>query len=319
MSTLEKEEYYTNNSILNMHIDNIMSFRDFLNSILSDIKNGEYNIQMIKNISHTVDKFYNEISNNTDIFKPNTNADTNEESKPLIPRAVETYNYSDDEDVEADIEDVESDITVVSNVNSASSDTPPKNSAYSIEKYFQHNPSDIYNNDPEFLDDIKPSTPKTSYYNTTSNSSVISDYSKIRDKQHDVNSYNYYQSLYANYKHEVEEDTNSNKYPNTHANKYPNKYPNTHANYKHEVEEDTNLNTYANKYPNKYPNKYANYTRGQYGSYVKFEEPVTTEPKYVDKLAQDFLNNNLELDKYHYLKNFNQNNIDNFCFSSYIY
>ena len=31
MSTVNKEDYYTNNSSINIHIDNIISFRDFLN------------------------------------------------------------------------------------------------------------------------------------------------------------------------------------------------------------------------------------------------------------------------------------------------
>ena len=93
MSTVNKKDYYTNNSSINIHIDNIVSFRDFLNAVLSDIKSGEYNINMIKNLSKTVEKFYNDIGDSEDIFKPDNEDFT--DSNQLIPKTVETYSASD--------------------------------------------------------------------------------------------------------------------------------------------------------------------------------------------------------------------------------
>lgn len=286
MSTVKKEEYYTNNSTINMHIDNIMSFRDFLNAVLSDIKSGEYNIQMIKNLSHTVEKFYNEIGDSEDIFK--ANAGKQDESRPLTPKAVETYLYSDSDD------DLESIATVVSGVGSDISDTPPSRSPYTIGKYFSHNPRDVYNDDPEFLDDETTTTTphntpqynKLQYSPNTINYSNY--YSNMREKK--VSEYDYYQSLYDDYR---QESSDNKQKKNSYA--------------LFETNSDDNEKTE--------PHVASHVTFEK----VNIEPPVPPETKPVDKLAQAFLNNNLELNKYHYLKNFNQNNINNFCTLSYIY
>lgn len=264
MSTVKKDEYYTNNSLINMHIDNIISFRDFLNAILNDIKSGEYNTQMIKNLSQTVEKFYNEIGDE-DMFKSST--ENQNEKRQFIPRQIETFTYSDTDDDA----DAESDITVMSGVDS---DTPPRES-YSISKFFSHNPSSIYNDDPEFLDDASP-TETSLPNNAPQNTSVISSYSELREKK--VCQYDYYQSLYDLYKQE--------------ANEEQKKY--------NDDKENSSLTPI---------------------NFVKTDvEPVIPpETKPIDKLAHAFLNNNLELDKYHYLKNINQNRVENFCVMSYIY
>lgn len=284
MSTVKKEEYYTNNSTINMHIDNIMSFRDFLNAVLSDIKSGEYNVQMIKNLSHTVEKFYNEIGDSEDIFK--SNAGKQDESRPLTPKAVETYLYSDSDD------DLESIATVVSGVGSDISDTPPSRSPYTIGKYFSHNPRDVYNDEPEFLDDETTTTPhNTPQYNKLQCSpntiNYSNYYSNIRNKK--VSEYDYYQSLYDNYCQESDNKQKKNSYALFETNSDDNEKTEPHV-VSHVTFEKVNI-----------------------------EPPVPPETKPVDKLAQAFLNNNLELNKYHYLKNINQNNINNFCTLSYIY
>ena len=41
--------------------------------------------------------------------------------------------------------------------------------------------------------------------------------------------------------------------------------------------------------------------------------PPQDVPKSKDKLANDFINNNLQLNKYHYLKSFNTDRINNYC------
>jgi hypothetical protein len=173
MSTVNKEDYYTNNSSINIHVDNIISFRDFLNAVLSDIKSGEYNIHMIKNLSQTVEKFYNDIDDNCDIFKPNNGKAT--ESKQLIPKTVETYQYSD-----SDSDDTESIITVVSGMSEPESENAgsPSKSAYSITKFFSHKPYDVSNDDPDFLDDYYgPTTPQnTSLKSRTQEQKVVQSY-----------------------------------------------------------------------------------------------------------------------------------------------
>jgi len=259
MSTVNKEDYYTNNSSINMHIDNIISFRDFLNAVLSDIKSGEYNIQMIKDLSHTVEKFYNQIGDNDDIFKPST---LNQfEEKKLIPKIVETTQDSDS--------DVESAITIASGLDSDSdSDNPGKKSAYNVVNFFSHKPQHVQNDDPDFLDDYhSPSSPVS----TPQNSSLMTSYSMLREPK--VVQHNYYQALYEKHRQEVSENR---------------KEPSSPLIVKFEKTED--------------------------------DSDIPREPsKPVDKLAEAFLNNNLELDKYHYLKNFNQDRINNFCQQSLIY
>lgn len=265
MSTVNKEDYYTNNSSINMHIDNIISFRDFLNAVLSDIKSGEYNIQMIKNLSHTVEKFYNDIGDNDDIFKPSDSSQN--EPKQLTPKVVERFQVSDSDS------DAESDITIVSGLDSDSDDNPGKKSAYSIANFFSHKPHDVQNDDPEFLDDYySPKSSVTTPYNTPKPSSMMADYSTIREQK--VVQHDYYQSLYEKHKQEVDENR--------------------------KIQNETS------------------------GSCITFEKTnsgfaVPPESKPVDKLAEAFLNNNLELDKYHYLKNFNCDRINTFCQTSLIY
>jgi hypothetical protein len=264
MSTVNKEDYYTNNSSINMHIDNIISFRDFLNAVLTDIKSGEYNIHMIKNLSHTVEKFYNQIGDNDDIFKPSTL--TQFEEKELMPKIVETYQESDS--------DVESDITIASGPDSDSDsiDYPGKKSAYNVASFFSHKPQDVQNDDPDFLDDYHSPSPSVSTpHNTPQNSSLMTSYSKLREPK--VVQHDYYQELYEKHRQEVDENRKE------HSSPLIVKFEKT--------EEDSDIN----------------------------REPS----KPVDKLAEAFLNNNLELDKYHYLKNFNQDRINNFCQQSLIY
>jgi hypothetical protein len=240
------EEYYTNNSSINIHIDNIVSFRDFLNAILSDIKSGEYNVAMIKNLSQTVEKFYNEIGNEDEIFKPNTIVET--DKTKFLPKAV----LCDVSDSDSDC--AESDTATVSD---SDSDNPQKIQSYSIGKYFSHKPYSIYTDEPDFLDDVSPNQVV----------STIAEYSKTRERtEHKVSQYDYYQSLFQNHKKEVEEDRKSEKNP---------------------------IPKQINNLP-----------------------PINT--KQSDKLVEDFLNNNLELNNYHYLKNFSNEKINNFCLQSYI-
>lgn len=266
MSTVNKEDYYTNNSSINIHIDNIISFRDFLNAVLTDIKSGEYNIQMIKNLSHTVEKFYNDIGDNDDIFKPSSSNQL--ESKQLVPKVVETFQDSES--------DADSDMTIMSDSDSDNLDSPSKKSAYSISNFFSHKKYEIQNDDPDFLDDYygEPSNTSTPY-NTPQNTSMISGYSRMREQK--VVQHDYYQSLYEKHKQEVDENRKIQS----------------------PVEPTSPTCVKFEK--------------------TNFDSTIPPESKPIDKLAVAFLNNNLELDKYHYLKNFNENRVNNFCASSLIY
>lgn len=233
MSTVNNENYHTNNSSINIHIDNILSFRDFLNTVLNEIKSGEYNTLMIKKISQMVEKFYNDISDEDELFKPNM--DNLLTTSKLTPKLIETYEKSDS--------DAESDITIFSG-----SDSDIPKSGYSITNYFSHKTADIYSDEDDQI-------------MTSLNTSVIANYGKLREQK--VAKLDYYESLYEQHKKEIKEN-------------------------------------------------------------LQIEDIVSTidqvkKPKIGDKLAEAFLNNNLELNKYYYLKNFNQNNINNFCKSCYVY
>lgn len=251
MSTVNNEDYYTNNNSINVHIDNIISFRDFLNTVLHEIKSGEYNTLMIKKLSQMVEKFYNEVGDNNDLFKSNINFLT--EQTKLTPKLVESYIDSDSDD--------ESDITIVSDTDSA-------NNSYNISKFFSHKNLDHYNDDSDFINEKNSS--KT--YNTQHEQSVIANYNKLREQS--VSKLDYYQSLYEQHKKEFNDNSK-----------------NENVNSKNEnVNSDSDQNPENNK-----------------------------KPKAGDKLVEDFLNNNLELNNYHYLKNSNLNNINNFCKNCYVY
>ena len=88
MTTVKNEEYYTNNSSINVHIDNIISFRDFLNTLLDEVKSGEFNTKMIKDLSRTVEKFYNEITYK-DPFQPGGSKSPNQENNQGISGVLE--------------------------------------------------------------------------------------------------------------------------------------------------------------------------------------------------------------------------------------
>ena len=269
MSTITNEDYNINNSSINIYIDNIVSFRDFLNAILTDIKSGEYNIHMIKNLSQTVEKFYNNISDNIDNISnnsdniDNSNNKNSTDSKQLVPKTVVTYQYSDSEDTES--EDAKSVISVMSSSDLENAGSIKK-SAYSIVKFLSHKPYDVPNDNPDFLEEHTSPT-------KSKNISLHSSFTRTQEPK--VVEYNYYQSLFEQHKQEVNE------------NKVLSDEPPCPSGI---IYKKTNID-----------------------SFIPFK------PKNEDKLALAFLNNNLELNKYHYLKNFNQSRVNNFCVLSYIY
>lgn len=73
----ENTEYYIQDERFNYHIDNILSFKKFLENILLEIKSNNYNKNMIKLLSRHIEKSLSEISNDTTLFEYDKNDDDN--------------------------------------------------------------------------------------------------------------------------------------------------------------------------------------------------------------------------------------------------
>jgi hypothetical protein len=69
MNSEGNTEYYLSDESLNFHIDNILSYKKFLENILLEIKSNKYNKNMIKLLSRHIDKSLSEISNDTTLFE----------------------------------------------------------------------------------------------------------------------------------------------------------------------------------------------------------------------------------------------------------
>ena len=73
MNMEENTEYYIQDESLKYHVDNILSFKKFLENILLEIKSNNYNKNMIKLLSRHIEKSLSEISNDTTLFEYNKN------------------------------------------------------------------------------------------------------------------------------------------------------------------------------------------------------------------------------------------------------
>ena len=77
MNSEENTEYYVQDESLNYHIDNILSYKKFLENILLEIKSNKYNKNMIKLLSRHIEKSLSEVSNDTTLFEYDKNEDDN--------------------------------------------------------------------------------------------------------------------------------------------------------------------------------------------------------------------------------------------------
>ena len=101
MNSEENTEYYISDESLNFHIDNILSYKKFLENILLEIKTNKYNKNMIKLLSRHIDKSLSEISNDTTLFE----FDKNEEDD-FIPSVKIVSVDSDTSDSISDDESI---------------------------------------------------------------------------------------------------------------------------------------------------------------------------------------------------------------------
>jgi len=101
MNSEGNPEYYISDETLNYHIDNILTYKKFLENILSEIKSDNYNKDMIKLLSRHIEKSLSEISNDTTLFE----FDNNEEDD-FIPSVKIVSVDSDTSDSISDDESI---------------------------------------------------------------------------------------------------------------------------------------------------------------------------------------------------------------------
>lgn len=279
-------EYYVQDETLNYHIDNIVSYKKFLENLLGEIKSNNYNKNMIKLLSRHVEKSLSEISNDTTLF------DNKQEDDNFIPSIRVVSIDSDSSDLSECNTDEDNEETTQNKLEFyktkmelyspfVSSNTPSKPNTLAYKK--------IYDDEPDFLDDshnlldtVYNKTPLTQSlcYETS-----ISGYkTKLKDYLQPKNIH-FSPDCVIPYKNFVgNQDLLEEKFDY--------------------LKDSTQLTS----------DKSVNMT-------TKIEDcrqpPEIFKPK--DKLANEFLNNNLELNNYHYLKSFNLNRISNYCNSVHIY
>lgn len=101
MNSEGNAQYYLSDESLNFHIDNILSYKKFLENILLEIKTNKYNKNMIKLLSRHIDNSLSEISNDTTLFE----FDKNEEDE-FIPSVRIVSVDSDTSDSNSDDESI---------------------------------------------------------------------------------------------------------------------------------------------------------------------------------------------------------------------
>jgi hypothetical protein len=229
MSTEVNYDYHSKDDVLNTHIDNVLMFKKYIDTILNEIKSGDYNTIQIQKLSLVAEGFFNELDDKNTleyVFNPRTNI-------------VEINSDTSVSDVESDFD------------------------------------SDVHNSVPDFLDNDEKSK-KFDYLTRTM----------------------------------LSQNEESYKYKSYH--------------------------------PEQHSHQYKQHTSHPYGyDYMNLSEPIKTTcsaeivsnsgvldkndslessdikmptdiPKPKDKLVDEFLNNNLELNNYHYLKSFNINRVNNY-------
>lgn len=61
MTTESNYDYYSENDTLNVHIDNVILLKKFMDELLEDIKKGDYDIPIIQKLSGLTDTFFTDI------------------------------------------------------------------------------------------------------------------------------------------------------------------------------------------------------------------------------------------------------------------
>jgi hypothetical protein len=74
----------------NLIVGNIVSFKRLIDTVLDDVKSGEYNIKILKQLSDTAEIFFNNMEDSDEASIP--------QKKELKPRIVEVDEESSDDD-----------------------------------------------------------------------------------------------------------------------------------------------------------------------------------------------------------------------------
>jgi hypothetical protein len=327
MNLESNNQYYVQDDTLNHHIDNIMSYKKFLENVLDDIKSNNYSKKMIKLLSCHIEKSLNEISNDTTLFDYDE-----KEGETLTPsvRIVSVDSDTSDTDEESDATAYDSD-DGFGNV-SDNEDSQKKKLQFYKTKMELYSPGvsfvkpntlhDMYNEEPAFLDEYSD---YNSTYTPNSKSDSISRLENETKLDYGI------ESIFSDYTPSQNIHSSSEIKSKSHGyflrrglNESLNKDP-----------LDEKLDYYSSVYSSLTQQEQPKETLSQPTSTVndsvkvinnetpikKAEDqkqpPTFLKPK--DKLANEFLNNNLELYNYHYLKSFNLDRINNYCNSVNIY
>jgi hypothetical protein len=316
--------YYLQDDTLNHHIDNIISYKKFLENVLDEIKSNNYNKKMIKLLSCHIEKSLNEISNDTTLFDNDEKEDEDETFTPSVRIVtVDSDTSGSDEESDGTAYDSDDDFGNVSD----NEDSQKKKLQFYKTKMELYSPGvsfvkpntlqDMYNDEPAFLDEYSD---YNSTYTPNSKSDSVSRLETETKLDYGI------ESIFSDYTPSQNIHSSSQIKSKSHGyflrrglkNESLNKDP-----------LDEKLDHYSSVYSSFIQKEKSNGTLSQPTSTAndsvkdinnetsnkkaedKKQPPTFLKPK--DKLANEFLNNNLELYNYHYLKSFNLDRINNYC------
>ena len=123
-------EYYSDDIVINSHIDNIISHKNYLDSILTQIKSGIFNNKLIKKLSKIAETFFNEMDNGNDenVFIPSI--------KTIDTSDNDSNGESDNESV-CELGNISDNETYNEKLNHNNKDTKDANFIDEYEKYSQ--------------------------------------------------------------------------------------------------------------------------------------------------------------------------------------
>lgn len=262
-------------------------------SNLNDYQNMGTHIDNIMSLKNYLDNLVNDIqlnktsndviikvSKETERFFQNIENDGN----TLTPKIVEMISdTSSENDMESDSSDNDSDDDLYQD---------------KMQTYFKHS---VYDDEPDFIDNdnsgmninIKP-VPQTPN-NTPLNKTLLENYKKFQSEKQELLSYKPYSSQYPKQSFEPKTEPSINKNQQLVSDEA--------YDYLERLMKKNEESMGINSQPGE-----------NYGT-VNPLPPTDIPKKPKDKLADEFLNNNLILDKYHYLKSFNIDRVEQYILS----
>jgi hypothetical protein len=371
MNSESNIQYYVQDDTLNPHIDNIISYKKFLESVLDEIKSNNYNKKMIKLLSCHIEKSLDKISNDITLFDYNEKEDENED-KTFTPsvKIVSVDSDTSDSDEESDATAYASDDNF-ENVSDNEDSKKKKLHFYKtkMELYSQgvsfvkpNTLHDMYNDEPEFLDEY--SDYNSNGYSATTKDCLALQYPlseacpkyTLDSKLDHVSGFNSKLDHVSGFNSKLDHVSGFNsKYsdytPSQDIHSSSQTKSKSHGYFlRHESKDNLNKDSLDEKL-DYYSSVYSSLTQQEQEQTKETLSPPTStvndsvkdinnetsnnkvedqnQPpnllkvnlklKSKDKLANEFLNNNLELYNYHYLKSFNLDRINNYCNSVSLY